>query len=72
MAASPNASFFYVLTAAHALSVSGGLVALLAVTRRFLFSAPQLRRSSLEATSYYWHFIVVLWIGVLLLMWVVL
>ena len=72
VAASPNASFFYVLTAAHALALLGGMVALLVVGRRFLCGVPSLRRSSLDAVSHYWNFIVILWMGLLLLMWVVL
>jgi cytochrome c oxidase subunit 3 len=72
VAASPNASFFYVLTAAHGLAVLGGMAALMAVSRRFLRGVPGLHRSSLDAISHYWYFTVALWIGLLLLMWVVL
>ena len=67
LASNPNSSFFYVLTAAHALHVLGGLGGLIRVIRKFgNFS---LRRSTLDATSRYWHFMDVLWIYLLLLMW---
>jgi cytochrome c oxidase subunit 3 len=60
LATNPNSSFFYVLTAIHALHVMGGLGGLLRVIRRF--GQSRLRRSTLTATSYYWHFMGVLWI----------
>jgi len=60
LATNPNSSFFYVLTAIHALHVMGGLGGLLRVIRKFGQST--LRRSTLTATSYYWHFMGVLWI----------
>jgi len=70
LASNPNSSFFYVLTAAHALHVLGGLAGLLRVN--YLFHRPvlTLRRSTLDATSYYWHFMGVLWLYVLLVMWI--
>jgi len=63
----PNAGFFYVLTAAHALHVLGGLGGLIHVIRKL--HAGVLRRSTLVATSRYWHFMDVLWIYLLLLLW---
>jgi cytochrome c oxidase subunit III len=70
LASNPNSSFFYVLTAVHALHVLGGLAGLLRVN--YLFHRPvlALRRSTLDATSYYWHFMGVLWLYVLLVMWI--
>ena len=69
LASNPNSSFFYVLTAMHALHVLGGLVGLLRVL--YLLREPvfALRRSTMDATSYYWHFMGVLWLYVLLVMW---
>jgi len=70
LASNPNSSFFYVLTAIHALHVLGGLAGLMRVTyilRQPVFS---LRRSTLEATAYYWHFMGVLWLYVLLVIWI--
>ena len=68
LATNPNSSFFYVLTAAHALHVLGGLGGLVRVIRRFNRSI--LRKSTLDATSLYWHFMDVLWVYLLLLLWI--
>lgn len=67
LATNPSSSFFYVLTAAHALHVLGGLGGLARVIRKLGRSV--LRRSTLDATSRYWHFMDVLWIYLLLLLW---
>lgn len=63
----PNSSFFYVLTAIHALHVLGGLGGLVRVIRRLNLSI--LRKSTLDATAYYWHFMDALWVYLLLLLW---
>ena len=67
LATNPNSSFFYVLTAVHALHVSGGLGGLARVILRLNKSV--LRKSTLNATSYYWHFMDGLWVYLLLLLW---
>ena len=67
LASNPNSSFFYVLTAAHALHVLGGMGGLVRVIRKL--GNLTLRRSTLDATSRYWHFMDVLWIYLLLLIW---
>jgi cytochrome c oxidase subunit III len=69
LASNPNSSFFYVLTAMHAVHVLGGLGGLARVI--YLLHQPGLclRRSTLDATSYYWHFMGVLWLYVLIVMW---
>jgi heme/copper-type cytochrome/quinol oxidase subunit 3 len=56
-----------VLTVAHALHVSGGLGGLVRVIGKLNKSV--LRRSTLDATSRYWHFMGVLWLYLLLLLW---
>jgi len=63
----PNSSFFYVLTAIHALHVLGGLGGLLRVISRLNRSV--LRISTLDATAYYWHFVDALWLYLLVLLW---
>lgn len=68
LATNPASSFFYVFTAAHALHVFGGLGGLGRVIRKL--GRLDLRRSTLDATSRYWHFMDVLWIYLLLLLWV--
>jgi cytochrome c oxidase subunit III len=60
-------SFFYVLTVAHALHVFGGLGGLVRVIGKLNQSV--LRRSTLDATSRYWHFMGGLWVYLLLLLW---
>jgi cytochrome c oxidase subunit III len=67
LATNPSSSFFYVLTAAHALHVLGGLGGLVRVIHKLGQSV--LRRSTLDATSRYWHFMDVLWVYLLLLLW---
>jgi len=67
LATNPNSSFFYVLTGIHAVHVSGGLGGLARVIRRLHQSI--LRKSTLDATSHYWHFMGALWVYLLLLLW---
>lgn len=67
LATNPNSSFFYVFTAIHALHVLGGLAGLLRVIRKLGLGT--LRRSTLNATRIYWHFMGVLWIYLFLLLW---
>lgn len=67
LATNPSSSFFYVLTATHALHVLGGLGGVIYVIRKLSKSA--LRRSALVATARYWHFMDVLWLYLLFLLW---
>jgi cytochrome c oxidase subunit 3 len=67
LATNVSYSFFYVLTVAHALHVFGGLGGLVRVIGKLNRSV--LRRSTLDATSRYWHFMGVLWVYLLLLLW---
>ena len=67
LATNPSSSFFYVLTAAHALHILGGLGGIIFVIRKL--SQSVLRRSTLDATARYWHFMDVLWVYLLLLLW---
>jgi cytochrome c oxidase subunit 3 len=69
LATNPNSSFFYVLTAMHALHVLGGLGGLVRVIHKVRQPVLSLRRSTMDATSYYWHFMGVLWLYVLMVMW---
>jgi cytochrome c oxidase subunit 3 len=69
LATNPSSSFFYLLTAAHALHVLGGLGGLILVVRRLSRAVPTLRRSTLDTASYYWHFMDVLWLYLLMLLW---
>jgi len=66
LATNPSSSFFYLLTAAHVLHVLGGLVGLLYVIGKLRKS--ELRRSTLDAASRYWHFVDLLWVYLLFLL----
>jgi cytochrome c oxidase subunit 3 len=70
LATNPSSSFFYLLTAVHALHVLGGLAGLLLVIGRLRSCV--LRRSTLDIASRYWHFMDVLWFYLLLLLWMTL
>jgi cytochrome c oxidase subunit III len=67
LAANISYSFFYVLTVMHALHLLGGLGGMARVVGKVRNAT--LRRSTLDATSRYWHFMGVLWVYLLLLLW---
>lgn len=58
----PANSFFYLVTALHAIHVLGGLVAWVRTTRRVWRggSAADVR-SSVELCAWYWHYLLVIW-----------
>ena len=68
LATNPNSSFFYVLTAVHALHVCGGMLALLWLVRLRLGRYTTIRRRAFESTAVYWHFMAVLWIYLLIVL----
>lgn len=68
LATNPNSSFFYVLTVAHALHILGGLCGLAYVIHKL--NRGILRKSTLDAATRYWHFVDLLWIYLLALLWV--
>ena len=70
LASNPNSSFFYVLTAVHAVHVLGGLSGLLYVISKLARPVMALRRSTLDSTSYYWHFMGGLWLYVIFIIWI--
>jgi len=53
----PYSSFFYIFTGLHAAHLLGGLIALATVV---LGRNP--RRELIDAAAYYWHFLLILWI----------
>ena len=67
LATNPNSSFFYVLTVMHALHISGGVGGLIRVIHKLNRST--LRKSTLDATSHYWHYMDGLWLYLLWLLW---
>jgi len=59
LASTPDAGFFYMLTAAHALHLVGGVIALVVIAARV-----SKHRSSIDATraaAIYWHFLAIVW-----------
>jgi cytochrome c oxidase subunit III len=67
LATNPSSSFFYLLTAVHAIHVLGGLTGLIYIIRKL--GASNLRRSQLTAAVRYWHFMGLLWLYLLFLLW---
>jgi len=58
LAANPHSTFFYLFTGLHGLHLIGGLVMMLVL---FLRRSP--RREMVDAVTYYWHFLGLLWIA---------
>jgi cytochrome c oxidase subunit 3 len=68
LATNPSSSFFYVLTAAHALHLIGGVVALLYVSVQALrLQLGPGKRTVIDVTAVYWHFLDGLWVYLLIL-----
>jgi len=61
----PAVAFFYVLTAVHALHLLGGLVVWARTLARTLRKGVELIdvRLSVELTSVYWHYLLLVWLG---------
>lgn len=69
LATNPSSSFFYVLTGAHGAHLIGGLVALLyAALATKLGKSLATRRVVVDAASWYWHFMAVLWVYIFALL----
>jgi cytochrome c oxidase subunit 3 len=65
----PNSSFVYLLTAAHAVHLAGGIVALFWAGVTSLQHKPvEGRRIVVDVAAWYWHFMAVLWIYVFALL----
>jgi cytochrome c oxidase subunit III len=67
LATNPSSSFFYLLTAVHAIHVLGGLGGLIYVMHKLNKSV--LCRNQLVAATRYWHFMGILWLYLLLVLW---
>jgi cytochrome c oxidase subunit 3 len=69
LASNPASSFFYLLTAAHAVHLLGGVGALsYVVARAGRIAAGELRPTAVDVTALYWHFMDGLWVYILLLL----
>ena len=63
LATNPSSSFFYVLTAAHGVHLLGGVLALgYVVIHAGRMARGRERRTALDVTAIYWHFMDALWI----------
>jgi len=72
VATNPSSSFVYLLTAAHAVHLAGGIMALLWAGITSLQHKPiDGRRIVVDVTAWYWHFMAVLWIYIFALLGVV-
>jgi len=70
LATNPSSSFFYLLTAAHALHLTGGLIVMTyAGTISLLHKPLESRRMVVDVTAWYWHFMALLWIYIFALLW---
>jgi cytochrome c oxidase subunit 3 len=69
IATNPSSSFFYILTASHAAHLIGGMLALIYAAGLSIFSTKLEREVVVvDVTSWYWHFMGLLWIYIFLLM----
>jgi len=69
LATSPSSSFVYLLTGMHALHLVGGVIALVYAAAITLARQPvESRRVVIDVTSWYWHFMALLWIYIFALL----
>ena len=69
LATSPSSSFVYLLTATHAVHLSGGVLALLYAAVTSLLRKPvEARRIVVDIAAWYWHFMALLWIYIFALL----
>jgi cytochrome c oxidase subunit 3 len=69
LATNPSSSFFYVLTAAHGVHLLGGVLALgYVVLHAARMARGRERRTALDVTAIYWHFMGVLWVYIFFLL----
>ena len=71
VATNPSSSFFYVLTASHAVHLVGGVAALIYVAVHSL--SPSLRpasRTVIDISAIFWHFLDALWVYLMVLFYV--
>lgn len=67
---SPSSSFAYLLFAAHAVHLAGGVIALMyAAIASWLLNKPvEAQRIVVDVAAWYWHFMALLWIYILVLL----
>lgn len=70
MATNPSSSFFYLLTGAHGVHLFGGLIALFyLVVEAWRYRLGPAKRTLVEVTAMYWHFMDGLWVYLVMLIW---
>ncbi len=71
IASSPTSSFFYLLTAAHAAHLLGGLGALIYVDVQALrLRLGPAKRTAIDVTAVFWHFLDGVWLYLMVLLYV--
>jgi len=69
LATSASSSFVYLLTAAHAVHLAGGMLVLLYAAITSLLRKPvEARRIVVDIAAWYWHFMALLWIYIFALL----
>ncbi|PWT88491.1 MAG: cytochrome oxidase subunit III [Proteobacteria bacterium] len=68
LSSNPGSSFLYIFTGAHGLHLLGGVTVLVYVSTRKFERAKLSRAAAAEITSFYWHFMDVLWLFLLALL----
>jgi cytochrome c oxidase subunit III len=70
LATSASSSFVYLLTAAHAIHLFGGILVLLYAASLWVLRRPiDARRIVVDVTALYWHFMFILWIAIFAFLW---
>ena len=71
VATNPSSSFFYLLTASHAFHLFGGVIALLYVDVQALrLQLGPAKRTAIDVTAIFWHFLDGLWLYLMVLFYV--
>jgi cytochrome c oxidase subunit 3 len=71
VSSNPTSSFFYVLTASHALHLLGGLTALVYVDVQALrLRLGPAKRTAIDVSAIFWHFLDGLWLYLMILFYV--
>jgi cytochrome c oxidase subunit 3 len=71
VATNPSSSFFYVLTASHAFHLLGGVAALVYVDIQALrLRLGPAKRTAIDVTAIFWHFLDGLWVYLMVLFYV--
>jgi cytochrome c oxidase subunit 3 len=69
IASNPSTSFFYILTATHAAHLLGAIAALVYVDVEALrFSLGPGKRTAIDVSSIFWHFLDVMWVALMIVL----